>query len=208
MSEAMRRFPPSRFRRRGRAGSASPPPHLPAASAIPSTRKQRTPARLSRAMSAGPPMPLSATKVASAGARAASSPVRAMSTVKLAQVAVVDPDQAGLEGARRASSSASSCTSTSTSMPWLDGGGLDLEHLPVVQRGDDDEDCVGAQRARLRHLPGIDHEILAQRRQATRPRAPPRDIRPRPGTLRACPSTPRGAGRAAPRIGAGMSRRI
>src|SRR3546814_14280351 len=35
----------------------------------------------------------------------------------------------------------------------------------VVERGDDQQDAVGADRARLDHLVGIDDEILAQYRQ-------------------------------------------
>ena len=36
----------------------------------------------------------------------------------------------------------------------------------VVERGDDQQDRVGADRARFGDLPRIDHEILAQDRQA------------------------------------------
>ena len=44
-------------------------------------------------------------------------------------------------------------------------GLFDLLHRPVFQRGDDDQDCISPDRARLGDLPGIDHEILAQHRQ-------------------------------------------
>ncbi len=37
--------------------------------------------------------------------------------------------------------------------------------LGIVQRGDDQQDAVGAQHARLVHLVGVDDEILAQHRQ-------------------------------------------
>ena len=53
--------------------------------------------------------------------------------------------------------------------PALDRGGLDLRHPEVLERRDDDQDRVGAERARFGHLPGIDHEILAQARAARRP---------------------------------------
>ena len=35
----------------------------------------------------------------------------------------------------------------------------------IIERGDDDQDRIGADRARFGDLPWIDHEILAQRRQ-------------------------------------------
>ena len=41
----------------------------------------------------------------------------------------------------------------------------------VIDRGHDDEDAIGAVSARLRHLIGVVHEILAQHRQRTAPRA-------------------------------------
>ena len=37
----------------------------------------------------------------------------------------------------------------------------------VIERRHDDEDAIGAGRARLRHLIGVVHEILAQHRQRT-----------------------------------------
>ena len=45
--------------------------------------------------------------------------------------------------------------------------GLELGHLRVFQRGDDEENGVGAQRARLGDLVFVDDEFLAQHRQRT-----------------------------------------
>ncbi len=48
----------------------------------------------------------------------------------------------------------------------------ELRQLHVIQRRGDQQHAVGAERARLVHLVRIDDEILAQHRQARRPRAP------------------------------------
>ena len=45
---------------------------------------------------------------------------------------------------------------------------LELGHLRVVQAGGDQQDAVGAHRARLEHLVGVDDEVLAQHRQRAR----------------------------------------
>ena len=63
------------------------------------------------------------------------------------------------------SSSGSSCTSTSTSMPSAKAAASRFGRRRVVERRHDDEDAIGAGRARLRHLVGVVHEILAQHRQ-------------------------------------------
>ncbi len=44
----------------------------------------------------------------------------------------------------------------------LDGGGLQLRCLGIFQRGHDQQDAIGAQRPALRHLIGVQHEILTQ----------------------------------------------
>ncbi len=49
--------------------------------------------------------------------------------------------------------------------PAFERGGLHLGHVRVVERGDDDQDGVGADRAGFGDLPRIDHEVLAQHRQ-------------------------------------------
>ena len=50
----------------------------------------------------------------------------------------------------------------------IDRRRLDLRHLPVVERGDDDQDSIGPDRARFGDLPWIDHEVLAKNRKVTR----------------------------------------
>ena len=87
--------------------------------------------------------------------------------LETAQVAVVDADQAIVQGQR----------------PVQFGAIVDFDqdvhaerrrllaqaaHLPVVQAGGDQQDTVGTQRPGLDHLVGIDEEILADHRQAAR----------------------------------------
>ena len=43
--------------------------------------------------------------------------------------------------------------------------GLEFGHLRILERGDDEQDGVGAQRPRFGDLVGVDDEFLAQRRQ-------------------------------------------
>ncbi len=61
--------------------------------------------------------------------------------------------------------SASSCTSTSASMPSVECGRFEFARHGVVDAGHDDQDGVGAPGARFEHLIGIEQEILAQRGQ-------------------------------------------
>ena len=42
---------------------------------------------------------------------------------------------------------------------------LDILRRGIVERGHDDQDAIGAMRARFRHLIGVEHEILAQHGQ-------------------------------------------
>src|SRR5215203_4690595 len=42
---------------------------------------------------------------------------------------------------------------------------LDVPRRGVIERGHDDEDAIGAHRAGFRDLVGLEHEVLAQRRQ-------------------------------------------
>ena len=46
---------------------------------------------------------------------------------------------------------------------------FDFLHDRIVKRRDDDQDRIGPKGARFGHLPGVDHEILAQDRQFARP---------------------------------------
>ena len=41
-------------------------------------------------------------------------------------------------------------------------GPFDLHHRTIIECGDYDQDRISAECARFGHLPGIDHEILAQ----------------------------------------------
>ena len=72
----------------------------------------------------------------------------------------------GVSSTSARSSSAASCTSTSTAMPSARARASNVGELRIVQRRDDQQDGVGAHRARLRDLVIVDDEILAQRRQA------------------------------------------
>ena len=47
----------------------------------------------------------------------------------------------------------------------VDGDRFQFQHLRIRQGGDDEQDCVGTDRARFDHLVGIDDEIFAQGRQ-------------------------------------------
>ena len=53
-----------------------------------------------------------------------------------------------------------------------DRGVLEVLRQAVVDRRHDDQDAVGAPGARLDHLIGVVHEILAQHRQRRSRRAP------------------------------------
>ena len=48
--------------------------------------------------------------------------------------------------------------------PVLDGGGLDLGQRGILERGDDQQDRVGAHPARFGHLPRVEDEILPEQR--------------------------------------------
>ena len=73
---------------------------------------------------------------------------------------------------------------------------LERLRLVVGDRRHDDQDAVGAPGARLEDLVGLEHEILAERRQRA-PRAPRSGIPARPGR-RARRSAPRGRPRRPP----------
>jgi hypothetical protein len=53
-------------------------------------------------------------------------------------------------------------------MSRLQGNGLQIGHLRVIQAGGDQQDGIGTHHARFVDLPGVDHEILAQHRQLAR----------------------------------------
>ena len=80
---------------------------------------------------------------------------------EVAQVAIVDADQPGPED-ERAVEFRGVMDFDQHVHAMGEGGGFDLGHLCVGERRDDDQDRISAERARFRHLPGIDHEVLAQ----------------------------------------------
>ena len=83
---------------------------------------------------------------------------------------------------------------------------LDFRRRAVVERRHDDEDAVGAQRARFRDLVGLVHEILAQHRQCGR--GARRDQVVRAALERRRVGQHREAGRAAGLVGARQRRRV
>src|SRR3546814_1194459 len=94
----------------------------------------------------------------------------------------------------------------SSDLAQLECGGFQLAHLQQVQTGDDQQYAVRAKGPRLCHLPGVDHEILAEHRQINfRPRRDQIFIRPHePGLI----GQHGKAGCATRLIGAGMGRRV
>ena len=163
-----------RARRRSDVGSAASGFRRPGRSTMP--------ALASRARSAGVKMPLSPTMTRSGGTSCASRSQVASVVSKVLQVAVVDADQPRFQPQRalelglvvhldqhvhaererrRFELARRSASSTAAMM-------MRMQSAP--------------QRARFRHLIGVEHEILAQRRQRGRPRAPRADDRARPGT--------------------------
>ena len=88
----------------------------------------------------------------------------------------------------------------------IEGEGFQLRRFRVLERGHDQQDAIGADRARLEHLVGVEHEILAQCRQ------PDRAARLFQERILALEirlvGQHRQAGRAARLIGAGEGRRI
>ena len=83
-----------------------------------------------------------------------------------AQVALVDPDQAGLRRARARSSSSSSCTSTSAASERSVGQRGEPRQLVVVEGGHDEQHRIGPHQAGIGDVGLVDREVLAQHRQA------------------------------------------
>ena len=71
--------------------------------------------------------------------------------------------------------------------------GFERGEARVVERGDDQQDRVGAQRARLGDLVLVDDEVLAQRRQRAGGARRGQDTRARPGRYARSVSTDRQA---------------
>ena len=129
------------------------------------TRKVAMPCRASRSQSAWVKMPLSDTSSRSAGTIAASRSEVSSEVLKLTQIAVVDADQLRAQFQRplqlclvmhfdRAHPCQARTRPSSSARASL-----------VGKAGHDDQDGVGAPGARLVDLVGLEHEILAQRRQ-------------------------------------------
>ena len=90
--------------------------------------------------------------------------------------------------------------------PGLGGGGVQLREAHVVERGNDQQHRVGAQRPRLPHLVGVDSEVLAQHRQRARRT---RLVEVGVGALEEVDvGQHRQAGRTATRVGGGDPRRV
>ena len=131
------------------------------------TRKAPTPDAASLVKSAWVKMPLSAMTMRSFGTRGAKRLGDGEIGDEGLEVAVVDADEPGVEPKcavelRRIMHFGEHVHAE------IMRGSCKLTRRGVVNRRHDDQDAVGAQRPRLEHLIGIDHEVLAQRRQARR----------------------------------------
>ena len=163
------------------------------------------PARASRARSAGANRPLSPTTTRSRGIFGASRSLVASVVSKVRRSRLLMPISRDRSRSAR-SSSASSCTSTSTSMPSANAAASRSRAAASSTRRHDDQDAVGAPGARLDHLIGVEHEILAQHRQ--RGRGAGRGEELRRALERRRIGEHRQARRAAALIGARQRRRI
>ena len=103
--------------------------------------------------------------------------------VEGAQVALVDPDQAGARRPGPGRARASSCTSTSAARPSASARPANRTQLLVVEGGHDQQHGIGP------HQPGVDDvglvhgEVLAQHRAAPTPRGPPARSAGRPAEV-------------------------
>ena len=92
---------------------------------------------------------------------------------EVGEVAVVDADHVGVDARAPRSSSSSSWTSTSTSRSSSRASRVQRARASLaLERGDDQQDRVGAGDRRLVELVAVDDEVLAQDRQVASPRAP------------------------------------
>ena len=109
-------------------------------------------------------MPLSAIRKRSGGTSGASSSVVARSVSKVLRLRLLMPIS-GVSSPQRAVELASVVHLDQHVHVQRAGQRLQLARLGVGQRRHDQQDAVGAHRAALEHLPGIEDEILAQHRQ-------------------------------------------
>ena len=105
--------------------------------------------------------PDSETTVLPAGTSASSSYVRSMSTLKSGEVAVVDAEHVGLDLERGLQLA---LVVDLDERVEVQRGGLVQQVLQLrqLERGDDQQDRVGARRGRLVELVRVDDEVLAQ----------------------------------------------
>ena len=163
------------------------------------------PARSSRRQSSWVKMPLSPTSSRSSGTSLASRSEVSRLVSNVLRLRLLMPISREDSFSAR-SVSASSCTSTSTSMPSSSAVSSSALRIVVVDARHDDQDRVGAPGARLVDLIGLEHEILAQRRQRRRRARRGQEFRRALEGRRV--GQHRQAGRAARLIGARQRRRI
>ena len=157
------------------------------------TRNALTPSRAHRRDVGRARIPLSVTTTRSEGTRGRRSSVVAQRDVERAQIAVVDADERRRKPQRAVELGGVVHFDQHRKRSVRAGAGFERREPRVVVRRDDQQDGVGAHRARLGDLILVDDEILAQHRQASTRRAPPRDARLRPGNRSRSVSTDRHA---------------
>ena len=136
-------------------------------------------ARPSARASAGARIALSATAITSGGMRAASVARRRRGPRRTSTRSRAFTPTIRAPSASARSTSASSCASTSTARPSDQASSCRSRTQCVVrQRGEDQQDRVGADGPGLVDLHRVDREVLAQDRQPRPPRAPPAGPRP------------------------------
>ena len=129
------------------------------------------PALASRARSSGAKMPLSPTMMRPGRNEPRQPLAGGERGLERLQVAIVDADEFRFQ-AKRPLQLLVIVDFDQRVHAEREGRGFELGGAGIIDRGHDDEDAIGAISARLRHLIGVVHEILAQHRQrACRARA-------------------------------------
>ena len=136
------------------------------------TSTASTPTRSSSSSCSRVAMPDSETTVLPAGTSASSSNVRSMSTREVGQVAVVDADHVGVELERDLELALVVDLDEHVEVERARLARAGASSSSRLERGDDQQDRVGAGGRRLVELVGVDDEVLAQDRQVASPRAP------------------------------------
>ena len=127
------------------------------------TRNACTFASRMRFTSSGAMMPDSVTTSLSAGMRGSRPMVVSQRRLERAQVAVVDADQRRAQLQRRGQLVAVMHFHQHVQAQFQRAG-FQFRHQAVVERRDDQQDRIGAHRARFVDLVHVDHEVLAQHR--------------------------------------------